>query len=83
MKTITYLGRPELIAADEDGNKPDDLYVSSDGARGINLAVGDSAVVSDEKAAQVEADFPKAFEIADGDKPSGKGRSGKGKSESS
>jgi hypothetical protein len=66
-RTVTYLGRPELIGRDEEGEPTEeDVYKGVDPARGnaIHLAVGESTQVSAEKAAQLETDFPGAFEIS-------------------
>ena len=63
-KTITYLGRPDMVARDENGEATeDDVYSGFDGTESITLAVGQSALVSEEKAQQLAADFPGAFDV--------------------
>lgn len=67
-RTVTYLGRPDQIAVDAEGEPTEeDVYVSvdhADAGKGIRLGVGETAIVSAEKAAQLEADFPDAFEVS-------------------
>lgn len=68
--TVTYLGRPETVTRDEEGEPTSpDVYQGIDrwdDDRPVNLAVGESTQVSAEKATQLEQDFPGAFEISTG-----------------
>jgi hypothetical protein len=66
-RTVTYLGRPDQIARDEEGEPAEeDVYVSVDHAnanKGIRMQVGESVEMSAEKASQLAADFPDAFDV--------------------
>jgi hypothetical protein len=66
-RKVTYLGRPELISHDDDGQPTeDDVYSGHDpwsDPGSLTLAVGETAIVSAEKAEQLAADFPDAFDI--------------------
>lgn len=57
--TVSYLGGIHPLVGEEDR----DVYQGYDGARQINLAVGEELEVSPEKAEQLAADFPGCFEI--------------------
>jgi hypothetical protein len=80
MQEIRYLSRKiSVVVPDEDGKdvneKVWDEYHGSDvDGSGIDLVKGQSAVVSNEKAAQLERDFPDLFEVVrevEGDEPEG------------
>jgi hypothetical protein len=64
---VTYLGRPELLARGEDGEPTEeDVYSGMDpwsDVGNVNLKVGESAIVSREKAEQLQADHPDAFDV--------------------
>jgi hypothetical protein len=66
-KTVTYLGQPDRpLQTDEEGAElEEDVYVGTDHADGppIRLQVGESASVSEQKAAQLAVDYPDAFQI--------------------
>ena len=69
MSTIAYLGGIHQVVSDDDR----DVYQGYADDQPLNLAVGEEAEVSAEKAEQLAEDFPGCFEVEGkvaGDRPS-------------